>query len=158
MNTVTRRGWLTAALVGAAAALIGRRELWGGPASRPGVPKLTVYKDPSCGCCTKWVEYLGAHGFATEVHDRSDMDEVKTMLHVPKGVASCHTAVGGTYVIEGHVPAEDIVRLYTTHPSVLGIAVPGMVTGSPGMEGGTPQAYVVVSFQLDGTTRSFAKH
>jgi hypothetical protein len=121
---------------------------------------ITVYKDPSCGCCTKWVEHLRASGFAPVVHDRGDMDALKDSLGVPGALRSCHTAVAGRYVVEGHVPAADLKKLLATTPAnVLGLAVPGMPTGSPGMEmGGRVDRYDVIAFGPKGTTKVFAHH
>ena len=121
---------------------------------------ITVYKDPSCGCCTKWVSHLQANGFAPEVHDRSDMNALKDSLGVPPALRSCHTAVAGRYVIEGHVPAADLTRLLAAKPAgTLGLAVPGMPVGSPGMEmGDRAVAYDVVAFGPAGSTHVFAKH
>jgi hypothetical protein len=126
-----------------------------------GAPRvLTVYKDPSCGCCTKWVEHLRASGLNPTVHDRTDMDALKDSLGVPAALRSCHTAVAGTYVIEGHVPAADLTRLVSSAPKgVLGLAVPGMPAGSPGMEmGGRRDSYDVIAFHANGKTTVFARH
>ena len=125
-----------------------------------GTIKITVYKDPSCGCCTKWVEHLRASGLRPTVHDRSDMDALKDSLGVPASLRSCHTAVVGKYVIEGHVPAADLRRLLARAPKgVLGIAVPDMPAGSPGMEmPGQRDRYDVVAFSASGTTSVFARH
>ncbi|MDB4882982.1 MAG: hypothetical protein JWL95_1748 [Gemmatimonadetes bacterium] len=121
---------------------------------------ITVYKDPSCGCCTKWVAHLQANGLTPQVHDRSDMDALKDSLGVPKALRSCHTAVAGKYVIEGHVPASDLKRLLASAPpKVLGLAVPDMPAGSPGMEmGARADRYDVIAFAADGTTRPYAHH
>ena len=129
-------------------------------ASAPKPTSITVYKDPSCGCCTKWVDHLRANGFAPEVHDRSDMDALKDSLGVPAKLRSCHTAVVGKYVIEGHVPAGDVKRLLASKPAkTVGVAVPGMPTGSPGMEVGTRvDRYDVIAFAPGGATRVFARH
>jgi hypothetical protein len=125
-----------------------------------GAVPLTVYKDPSCGCCTKWVEHLRAAGLQPVVHDRSDMDALKDSLGVPASLRSCHTAVAGKYVIEGHVPASDLKRLVATAPrGILGIAVPDMPAGSPGMEmSGRRDRYDVVAFSTNGKTTVFARH
>ena len=121
---------------------------------------ITVYKDPSCGCCTKWVEHLRASGLRPLVHDRSDMDAFKDSLGVPTALRSCHTAVAGKYVIEGHVPAVDLKTLLVQAPKgVLGLAVPNMPAGSPGMEmGGRRDRYDVIAFSANGKTSVFAKH
>lgn len=121
---------------------------------------ITVYKDPSCGCCTKWVEHLRGAGLAPIVHDRTDMNALKDSLGVPSALRSCHTAVAGRYVVEGHVPAADVTRLLKRKPKgVLGLAVPGMPVGSPGMEmSGRRDAYDVTAFSVDGKTSVFARH
>jgi hypothetical protein len=130
------------------------------PALAEGAPGVTVYKDPSCGCCTKWVEHLRTAGLRPTVHDRADMDALKDSLGVPSSLRSCHTAVAGKYVIEGHVPADDLKRLVARAPKgVLGIAVPGMPAGSPGMEMGTRRdPFDVVAFSANGKTSVFARH
>jgi Predicted metal-binding protein len=123
-------------------------------------PAITVYKDPSCGCCAKWVEHLRAAGFKPSVRDRSDMDALKDSLGVPAALRSCHTAVTGKFVIEGHVPADDLKRLVARAPKgVLGIAVPNMPAGAPGMEmPGRRDRYDVIAFASNGTTSVFARH
>ena len=128
-------------------------------AARPAaVTEIVVYKSPTCGCCTKWVEYLRKQGFTVVSHDTSGMTAVKADLGVPDAMASCHTAMVGGYVIEGHVPAADIQRLLKEHPKVVGLSVPGMVTGSPGMEGGTPEHYKVLAFDAKGATTVFSSY
>jgi hypothetical protein len=121
---------------------------------------LTVYKDPSCGCCTKWIDHLRASGLKPTVQDRTDMDALKDSLGVPAALRSCHTAVAGKYVIEGHVPAADVKRLLATKPKgIVGLAVPGMPMGSPGMEmGGRTDPYTVIAFGVNGATKLFARH
>ena len=159
-NFMTRRAWIarTATTALSGAALLALRPAVSTAASKP--TAITVYKDPSCGCCTKWVSHLQANGFAPEVHDRSDMDALKDSLGVPPALRSCHTAVAGKYVIEGHVPAADLTRLLAAKPAdTLGLAVPGMPVGSPGMEMGDRRvAYDVVAFGPAGSTHVFAKH
>ncbi len=119
--------------------------------------EVTVYKSPTCGCCSKWVDHLRASGFTVVARDTSDMAAVKTTLGVPEPMHSCHTAMVNGYVIEGHVPAADIQRLLREKPKVTGLAVPGMVTGSPGMEGDRSDPYEVIAFG-DGKTSVFARH
>lgn len=121
-------------------------------------PVITVYKDPSCGCCKKWVEYLVKHGYRVNAKDTPDMQAIKASLGVPDKLASCHTAVVNGYLIEGHVPAADIQRLLTQKPKIAGLAAPGMPAGSPGMEGPRSQAYQVLAFDKKGETRVFASH
>lgn len=126
------------------------------PGARP--VEMLVYKSPTCGCCSKWVEQMRQQGFAVTTKDLDDVTPVKQELGVPASAHSCHTAVVDGFVIEGHVPAADIKRLLAERPKVTGLAVPGMVTGSPGMEGPNPQPYDVVSFDARGKTAVFAKH
>ncbi len=111
---------------------------------------VLVHKDPDCGCCGGWVKHLRASGFAVTVEETADLKAVRTRLGVPAVMASCHTAEISGYVIEGHVPAEAIRRLLETRPAGLGLAVPGMAAGSPGMESGRPVAYDVMLFSAGG--------
>jgi hypothetical protein len=118
----------------------------------------TVFKSPSCGCCTEWVKILRRAGINLEVKDLQSLSKIKKMLQVPAALQSCHTAVIGNYVVEGHVPVNEIKRLLEEKPKAIGIAVPGMPIGSPGMEqGGRKDPYQVVLFH-DGGNRVFAKY
>ena len=121
---------------------------------------VTVYKNAQCGCCKGWVEHLRKEGFSVTAHDVDDMAAIKSKLGVPTSLGSCHTAIVGGYVVEGHVPASDIRQLLARKPKVAGIGVPGMPLGSPGMEapGMPPDKYDVVAFAKDGTQRVFASH
>ncbi len=120
--------------------------------------EMTVYKTLSCGCCTKWVDHLEENGFEVTVHSVDDLSPVKSRLGVPQTLQSCHTAEIDGYVIEGHVPAEDIRRLLDERPDATGIAVPGMPVGSPGMEyGDRKDAYDVILFG-DGEQETYATH
>jgi hypothetical protein len=121
---------------------------------------VTVYKDPSCGCCAKWVEHLNQNGFTTKVIESRDLDDFKTRNHVPRQARSCHTALVNGYAIEGHVPAADIQRLLKRRPAIAGLSVPGMPIGSPGMEtpGVQAQAFDVLAFDKGGQTRVFDSH
>ncbi|MEO8909633.1 MAG: DUF411 domain-containing protein [Gemmatimonadaceae bacterium] len=121
-------------------------------------PTITVYKDPSCGCCKNWIAYLEKHGYRVDAKDTPNMPEIKHSLGVPDGLTACHTAVVNGYLIEGHVPAEDIDRLLAQKPTIAGIAVPGMPMGSPGMDGSPAQRYKVISFDKAGKTKVFASH
>jgi hypothetical protein len=121
-------------------------------------PTITVYKDPSCGCCKNWIEHLVKHGYRVDAKDTPQMTEIKRTLGVPEALTSCHTAVVNGYLIEGHVPAEDVDRLLRQKPKVAGLAVPGMPMGSPGMEGPRSQRYQVLSFDKSGKTTVFANH
>ncbi|HEX2139257.1 MAG TPA: DUF411 domain-containing protein [Woeseiaceae bacterium] len=121
--------------------------------------EAVVYKSPSCGCCSKWVEHLEENGFQVETVESSDMNAVKKRLGVPIGLASCHTAlVEDTYVVEGHVPAEDIRRLFESGAEAKGLAVPGMPGGSPGMESAPATPYEVILFDAEGNTEVYAEH
>jgi hypothetical protein len=113
-------------------------------------PVITVHKDPNCGCCSGWVQHLQKSGFVTKVLETKDIDAVKTRLGVPDDLAACHTAEVSGYVIEGHVPAAALRRFLAEKPNATGLAVPGMPIGSPGMEGGKPEAYEVVMFGPSG--------
>lgn len=120
--------------------------------------EVEVYKSPTCGCCTKWIEHLKANGFAVMVHDQNDMAPIKSRLGVQPQFQSCHTATVGGYVVEGHVPAEDIRRLLKERPDIKGLAAPGMPQGSPGMEGPYKAPYEVVAIGRDDSARTFSKH
>jgi hypothetical protein len=122
-------------------------------------PSVTVFKDPNCGCCQAWVEHLRKHAFTVSTKDTSDINGPKRTARVPQALYSCHTAFVGGYVVEGHVPVEDIQRMLKEKPKIAGIAVPGMPLGSPGMEAGNRKdKYDVIAFNRDGTTRVFASH
>jgi hypothetical protein len=128
-------------------------------AQRPSAPVVEVYKTPTCGCCGKWVEHLRADGFTVRVTDLNDLSGVKKTRGVPAQLQSCHTATVGDYVIEGHVPAEDVRRLLKERPAVAGIAVAGMPIGSPGMEvNDIVHPYNVMAFDKQGKARVFASH
>jgi hypothetical protein len=124
-----------------------------------GAPKtpMLVYKDPGCGCCVKWVDLMRTSGFEISTRDTTGMPAIKRRYNVPKALASCHTALVGGYVIEGHVPADLIRKLLAEKPKLTGLTVPGMVAGSPGMEGGQKQAYDVLTFDAAGRTTVYAK-
>jgi hypothetical protein len=117
--------------------------------------KMAIYRDPSCGCCEAWAEIARKAGYEVTVIDDPDMAVVKQRLGVPSQLASCHTAVLGDYVVEGHVPLEEVARLLRERPSdIKGIAVPGMPIGSPGMEvpDGTREPFQVIAFDAVGNT------
>lgn len=118
----------------------------GGHALATASPAITVWKDPNCGCCGAWVEHLRRNGFAPTIIETADIQAVKTERGVPAELASCHTAVVAGYTIEGHVPAQSILRLLAEKPVGRGLAVPGIPIGSPGMEGGQPDTYDVILF------------
>lgn len=116
-----------------------------------------VFLTPTCGCCGKWVQHLEGAGFKVKRTVTTELDAVPARQRVPSQLRSCHTAVVGKYLVEGHVPADLIKRLLREKPDVLGIAVPGMPIGSPGMEGPNPRPYSIISFKADGTTAEFAR-
>lgn len=119
---------------------------------------VQVYKSPTCQCCAKWVEHLRQHGLTVTTTDVDDLGAVKAEHKVPGNLKSCHTAVVGRYVVEGHVPAVDVLRLLKERPAVAGVAVPRMPVGSPGMEGPKPEAYDVLTFTTRGDVGVFASH
>ena len=122
---------------------------------------VEVWKSATCKCCINWVKHLEANGFAVTVNaaDPSMLDRLKRQAGIGEKIASCHTAKIGGYVIEGHVPAPDIKRLVAEQPNALGLTVPGMPIGSPGMEqGAETEAYDVLLINKDGTTKIFASH
>ena len=123
------------------------------------VKDIVVYKNPECGCCTKWVRYLEDQGYQVTVESTRDVFEVKRRLGVPENLAACHTAVIDGYVIEGHITHRDIKRLLLFRPDVSGIAVPGMPIGTPGMEqGNIKQPYKVMTYDAQGNTEVFVEH
>jgi len=146
---MTRRWLIFAAVAALAASVL--------PARAQFAARVTVYKNPACGCCGAWVKHLQANGFRVETRDVADVTPIRQANGVPDSLASCHTALVGGYAIEGHVPAADVSRLLRERPAVKGLSVPGMVVGSPGMEQGPPQRYATIAF--DGREkRVFAQH
>ena len=119
---------------------------------------IQVYKSPTCGCCEQWISHLEANGFEVVAKDLPDVSVVKRQNGLPPSLASCHTAIVGGYVVEGHVPAADIERLLREKPKIVGLAVPGMPIGSPGMEGPKPEAYDVIAFDGQGHQQVYASH
>ncbi|HEX2188029.1 MAG TPA: DUF411 domain-containing protein [Longimicrobiaceae bacterium] len=119
-------------------------------------PTITVYKSPTCGCCTKWEDHLREHGFEVVSVARNDVSPVKREHGVPQAMQSCHTGVVDGYAIEGHVPADVIRKLLAERPQVKGIAVPGMPMGSPGMEGPHKDDYEVFTFDETGPREVYA--
>lgn len=123
------------------------------------VSEITVFRSPTCSCCGQWIAHAEAAGFQVKDEVTEDMSAIKQQYGVPQSLTSCHTTVVGDYVIEGHVPAEDVKRLLAEQPDIAGIAVPGMPTGSPGMESGDyVEPYTVFSFTESGETAAFAEH
>lgn len=113
-------------------------------------PVINVFKDANCGCCTGWINHLQDHGFSINATNVADTSAYRKKFRMPEALASCHTATVGGYAIEGHVPAQDIQRLLKERPQAIGLAVPGMPAGSPGMEGPRKMAYDVILVKTDG--------
>lgn len=131
------------------------------PAHAAQGPEIRVLKSPSCGCCTAWADHLSAAGFSVDLRDvpNEQLWTMKDRLGIGDETASCHTAMIEGYVIEGHVPAEDITRLINERPDALGLAVPGMPIGSPGMEmGDSTEPFTTLLLLADGETRAFSRH
>ena len=121
-------------------------------------PLVQVYKSPTCGCCSKWVDHLRDAGFRVEARNVRDVNAYKLEYGLPIELASCHTAIVDGYVVEGHVPADDVIRMLRERPDIKGIAVPGMPLGSPGMESPNPERYETLAFDAAGNTSVFAVH
>jgi hypothetical protein len=144
-----------------------RRSLLGAIAAFPLLPlqaraaasKVRVYKNPGCECCTAWVGHLKTAGFSVEVTETEDTAGVRKRLGIPERLASCHTGVVDGYALEGHVPAADVKRLLAAKPQAVGLAVPGMPIGSPGMEyGGRKEPYKVLLVDRGGRETVFASY
>jgi hypothetical protein len=134
--------------------LLGRSE----NATAADPPLVEVWKTPACGCCKIWVRHLEEAGFRVKVTDMDDVTPIKQQFKVPPQLSSCHTARVGGYTVEGHVPADDIVRMLKTKAKVTGIYVPGMPIGSPGMEGPYGEEYEVLALDATGRTSVFSTH
>ncbi len=122
------------------------------------LPAMTVWESPSCGCCGNWVKHMENAGFKVKTENVANLDMVKKLAGIPKNLQSCHTSTVGGYKVEGHVPAADVKRLLKLRSKVEGIAVPGMPSGSPGMENGQHDPYHVLSFTSDGKTQVFSSY
>jgi len=123
-----------------------------------GLPTITVYKSPTCGCCRKWVKHLEKNGFTVEAHNRENMSDIKREMGIQPKYQSCHTAVVNGYYIEGHVPASDIKQLLAEKPKAAGLTVPGMPKGSPGMEVGRKDPYSVLLVDKEGNQKVYNKY
>jgi len=123
------------------------------------VKSITVYKSPTCGCCSGWVEYLRDNGFRVETHNTETLTDIKTKFGLTDGrLMSCHTAIIDGYVVEGHVPVGDIQRLINEKPDIVGITAPGMPQMSPGMSSIEPKGYDVLSFDENGNIELFSRY
>ncbi len=129
------------------------------PAAAANYPPIAAYRNPGCGCCEKWAAHLIENGFQVTMQDDPELDKRRAEAGVPAALAGCHTAYMGDAIIEGHVPAEDIIRFLAERPDARGLAVAGMPMGSPGMEiGGAADTYDVLLFKSDGSSRVYASH
>jgi hypothetical protein len=132
--------------------------LW---AAKQDAPLVEVWKDPSCGCCGDWVRHLEANGFRTQVYDEGNTAK-RASMGITRELGSCHTAVVAGYAIEGHVPARDIRRLLSERPAAIGLAVPGMPIGSPGMDGpaygGRKDSYTVLLVAKNGSASVYHRY
>lgn len=154
-------GWVATGLLGIGFLLAGARLAeWLSPSqAAPDSDVMIVYKSPTCGCCDLWIDHLREQGFLVEGRNVTAMSALKERHGLAPQLASCHTAVIDGYVVEGHVPALDIRRLLAERPDALGIAVPGMPIGSPGMEqGDRVDTYETLLIRRDGTTEVYARH
>lgn len=122
------------------------------------LPVMDMYKSPECGCCKAWAEHLQKNGFKVILHDVDDVPAARKKLGMPNRYGSCHTAKVGQYLVEGHVPAADIKQLLKQHPNAIGLAVPSMPPGSPGMEGESSVPYDTLLVTQDGNAKVFAHH
>ncbi len=116
---------------------------------------LTLYKDPSCGCCNQYVQYLGEQGFHVQVEVEDNMTAIKQRFGVPDAMQSCHTMQVGDYFVEGHVPAKAIQKLLDERPDIAGIALPGEPDGAPGEPGNRTGTLTVYAVHHDGTETPF---
>lgn len=120
---------------------------------------VDMYKNAACGCCDEWAKHLEKNGFKVRIHEVADASAWRRKAGIPDTYGSCHTAMVGGYAVEGHVPAADIKRLLQKRPKAVGLAVPGMPLGSPGMEqGGVKHPYEVLLVKTGGATEVFARH
>ena len=127
-------------------------------ASVPAGTTITVYKSPTCGCCGKWEDHMRGAGFTVKSVATNDLDAVKRTHAIPLNMQSCHTGLVNGYIVEGHVPAADVVRMLNEKPDIRGIAAPGMPAGSPGMEGAWRDAYDVVTLPKTGQSTIWSRH
>jgi hypothetical protein len=127
-------------------------------AQKPAAADGTVYLSPTCGCCSKWIDHMKAAGFNLTREVTAQLDAVPARQRVPEPLRSCHTALIGKYLVEGHVPADVVRKLQRETPAgVVGLSVPNMPVGSPGMEGANPRSYSIIAFKADGSSYEFAR-
>jgi hypothetical protein len=148
MNQSLKRNWTAKLAVALALVLAASVSAQRGAQQQASV---TVYKTATCGCCSKWVDHLRAQGFDVKALDVDNIASVKATYGVPQELGSCHTALVGGYVVEGHVPGDVVSRMLRERPKIVGLAVPGMPVGSPGMEvPGRSESYSILSFDKTG--------
>jgi hypothetical protein len=137
--------------------LVGAAALATAPPARAAPVQVEVWKTRGCGCCTAWAKHLERAGFQPLVHEVDDIGAVRAAAGVPADLGGCHTSKVAGYVVEGHVPAEAVQRLLTERPAILGLSVPGMPLGSPGMqvEGEPGEPFDVITFATDGTRSAY---
>lgn len=127
-------------------------------AAQPAAPQGKVYLTPTCGCCSKWVDHMAAAGFKLEREVTTELESIAPRKRVPASLRSCHTAVIGKYLVEGHVPADVVQKLQKENPAgVIGLSAPNMPPGSPGMEAPNAPPYAIVAFKADGTSYEYAR-
>ena len=148
-------GALAAAVPGLARAMTAGAATGAATGAAKPIP-ITVYKSPSCGCCGEWVKYMDKNGFQTKVIPMEDVTTMKQTAGVPQKLYSCHTALVGAYVVEGHVPADLIKKMLDEKPKIVGLSVAGMVQGPPGMDEATKKPYDVIAFDRNGKTSVYA--
>ncbi len=149
---VSRRALMIGAAIVAGGGAIGWSLL--GSSEPADARMITVWKSSTCGCCGEWATYMRRKGYRVKVNNVSDPDSIKRSFGIPSALYSCHTAKIGNYLVEGHVPETAVAKLLEEQPELKGIALPGMPSGSPGMDG-PPGVYRVISFAADGSTRRF---
>jgi len=152
---MNRRDWLQLTLASLTTSALSRAAL---AAPRP--TRLTVYKSPTCGCCANWVAHKKSNGFTVDTNDVGEdmLNQVKATAGVPMAVRSCHIALAGGYAFEGHVPADLVKKVLAEKPKAIGLAVPGMPAGSPGMEtAGRKDAFEVLAFDRAGKVWLYSK-
>lgn len=133
-----------------------------GAAEPPSSSSVEMWRNANCGCCGKWARHLEANGFTVKINESGGdkLRQIKKLASISPELESCHTARVGGYLVEGHVPAADVQRLLAEKPDAVGLVVPGMPVGSPGMESadGTTEPYEVLLLKKDGSTEVFARH
>ena len=152
LESIDRRAFLVRAVAVTGAGLLATRVL----GALPPATRLTVYKDPQCGCCKAWNTAMAKAGFAIDVRDTADLSSVKTSLGVPESLSSCHTGVAGGYLFEGHVPPDLVQKVLRERPALVGLFVPGMPAGAPGMEGPSPENFQIIAVSRDGRQYVYA--